>query len=159
MSDVIIVAPHPDDEIIGCYEVLADITNTSIIIIYSGETEAQRRNETVQLRKFCPNVKVQLFQNSIPPSFLNKQNIFYFSDPIHEIHPLHRHWGSIGEGLARSKENVIFYSTIMNVPWIHEVRDKDLKEKLLNDVYPSEKSLWEYEKKFILFEARYKWIF
>jgi hypothetical protein len=65
----------------------------------------------------------------------------------------------MAEQIARAGFDVVFYSTIMNVPYIHEVKDPQLKETLINRVYPSQKDLWKYEKKFILFEGRCKWIF
>ena len=66
--------------------------------------------------------------------------------------------GALGETLLRDGYNVIFYSTSMNAPYLHEVIDSTQKEILLNNVYPSQKSLWEYEKKYILFEGRNQWI-
>lgn len=158
--ETIIIAPHPDDEIIGCFEILCDMKK-SITIIYSAEINSDRRNEALTLRKFKNNVKAQMFHNSIPPPLLSlpKEHVtFYFPDPINEIHPAHRGWGFIGESLAREGRDVVFYTTLMNVPYIHEVNEP-LKEELLNSVYPSQKSLWEYEKKFILFEGRCKWMF
>jgi hypothetical protein len=65
----------------------------------------------------------------------------------------------LGESIARSKKDVVFYSTNMQAPYIHEVTEPDDKENILNILYPSQKSLWEYEKKYILFEGYCKWIF
>lgn len=156
MGEAIIVAPHPDDEIIGCFEVLRE---RKCIIIYSGSTPAKRREEAMKLKETDFDISTQLFLNSIPPPFLNVGNTFYFPDPVNEVHPLHRQYGQMGEMLARSKEDVIFYTTLMNTPYIHEVQYSEAKEDMLNLVYKSQKSLWEYEKKFILFEGRCKWIF
>lgn len=153
-----IVSPHPDDEIIGCYEIINNPDNI-ISIMYTADVENARREEAKKLREHKENVHVQMFQQSIPPTMLSGNNIkFYFPDPANEIHPEHRAWGMYGEGLARAGHDVIFYTTIMNVPYIHEVNNLS-KEVLLNDVYPSQKSLWEYEKKFVLFEGRCKWLF
>jgi hypothetical protein len=151
----LIVSPHPDDEIIGCSEVLKE----GSIIIYDGDTLAARREEAMRLKDEIPTV--QLFLRNIPSNLLNKEMTYYFPDPIHETHPLHRHWGMLGEGLARGKYDVVFYSVIMNVPYIHELSETDMKrkEELLDKIYPSQKSLWEREKKYILFEGRCKWMF
>ena len=153
-----IIAPHPDDEIIGCYEIINNPDN-SIAIMYPGEIEQIRQEEALSLRKHRENVSVQMFQNSIPLPILTEPNItFYFPEPVNEIHPDHRAWGFVGEGMARQGKDVIFYSTLMNVPYIHDVKDSG-KEELLDLIYPSQKSLWKYEKKFILFEGRCKWMF
>jgi hypothetical protein len=154
----VIVAPHPDDELIGCFEQINNPMN-HLVIIYSGDIDADRRETVLNLKKEIDHVKLQLFQQSIPPTFLNKNNRFFFPDPSYEIHPKHREWGSIGESMARQGFNVIFYNTIMNAPYIHEVNLPEDKKYLLNKVYPDQKSLWEYDHKYFLFEGYNKWIF
>ena len=155
-GDTVIIAPHPDDEIIGCYEVL--MKTKKPIIIYSGDLEADRR-ETVLKLKDHVDCKLQLFQMTLPQTFLSNDNVYYFPDPIYETHPKHREWGFLGENLARNGFKVIFYNTNMTAPYIHECKDADKKEELLNTVYPDQKSLWEYEKKYVLFEGYNRWIF
>jgi hypothetical protein len=157
MTDTIIVAPHADDEIIGVYSLLAD-EKTKPIIMYTEDMSNKRKEETLKLREVC-NIKAQLFLKNISGLLLKKENTFYFPDPINETHPAHRAQGHNGEILAREGYDVIFYSTEMNVPWKHEVKDVLGKETMMNTVYPSQSILWLYEKKFILFEAYYKWIF
>ena len=152
--EVIIVSPHPDDEIIGCYEVLQ---KEKPIIIYSGDTPQKRREEALKLKEHT-NIKAQIFQMTIPTTFLNPKVIIYMPDPIYEIHPEHRKWGSLGESLVRNGINVIFYNTNMNAPYIHEVKEPDKKEELLNKVYPDQKSLWNTDHKYFLFEGYNKWI-
>ncbi len=153
--ETVIIAPHPDDEIIGCYH---HLIKDNPIIIYDGDTDIARREETKKLRDHV-EVKVQLFQKSVPPNFMNNKTILYFPDPIYEIHPLHRQWGMIGEQIARSGFNVVFYSTNMTAPYIHEVQNVAAKESLLNTVYPSQSDLWKYEKKYVLFEGYCQWFF
>ena len=152
----VIIAPHPDDEIIGCHEILQLPKNP--IIIYSGDIDANRRESVLKLKEHV-NCKLQLFQKSVPQTFLSKDHTFYFPDPYFETHPKHREWGFMGETMARNGFNVIFYTTNMNAPYIHEVKNPEAKEKLLNDVYPDQKDLWKYEKKYVLFEGYNKWIF
>lgn len=155
MSDVIIVAPHPDDEIIGNYEILI---NSNPIIIYDGDTPKERRDIALKLKDHV-DIKVQLFQKSLPHPLLDKENTIYMPDPIYEIHPLHRQWGYMGEQLAREGFNIIFYNTNMNAPYIYEVQEPNKKEELLNKVYKDQSDLWKYEKKYVLFEGKVKWLF
>ncbi len=155
-KQTIIIAPHPDDEIIGCYEILKKSVNP--IIIYSGNTEAARREETLKLKDYI-KIKLQIFLMSVPLPMISPDSVFYFPDPIYETHPIHRQYGLMGEQLARSGMNVFFYTTNMTAPYIHETKNPDKKEELLNNVYPSQKSLWEYDKKYILFEGYCKWVF
>jgi hypothetical protein len=155
MPQVVIVAPHPDDEIIGLFEILE---TSSPIIIYSGDLEESRRQTVLKLKDTI-SIKAQIFLNTIPSTFINKEHIIYVPDPIYEIHPKHRYWGVIGESIARAGFDVIFYSIMMNAPYIHEVKESKKKEELLTKVYPDQKSLWEYEKKYILFEGRCQWLF
>lgn len=155
MFDVIIISSHPDDEIIGCAGVL--MKNERPIIIYTEDIEEKRKEEALELKKFV-DIKAQFFLRSIPSQLLNKQNIFYFPDPIYETHPAHRLQGAIGEQLVRGGFDVIFYSTNMQAPYCHEVENPGKKEELLNNVYPSQKSLWQWDKKYILFEGYCKWL-
>ena len=157
-GSTIIIAPHCDDEIIGCYEQLMKPLN-NLIIIYSGDIDADRRNTVLKLKEEVVNVKVQLFQHTIPQPFLNPLNKFFFPDPIYENHPKHREWGFMGEQFARARFDVTFYNTNMNAPYIHEVKLPDDKKYLLNKVYPEQKSLWEYDHKYFLFEGYCKWLF
>ncbi len=156
MVDHIIIAPHADDEVIGCFSILKNSKITPVII-YTEPIDEIRRDETQRLNDFC-DIKNQLYLKNIPNIFLKKDNIFYFTDPTYELHPAHRHQGAIGEALLRDGYNVIFYNTNMNAPYIHEVDDMDSKLNMLNYCYESQKRLWEYDAKYYLFEGRCQWL-
>ncbi|MFW6242773.1 MAG: hypothetical protein ACOC2W_01305 [bacterium] len=152
---VIIVAPHPDDEIIGCYSILKNVVSSNIV--YTTNIPNDRREEALKIKEYF-NVRQYFVNFDLPPALMDKSNIYYFPDPINEVHPDHRRAGYIGEQMVRSGYNVIFYSINKNVPYIFEVNNIEEKEEMLNKIYPSQKSLWEYEKKYILFEGYNKWL-
>jgi len=156
-TELIIVAPHPDDEIIGAYKYLTK-PGVRPIIIYSGDLDTDRKNSALKLKEHV-SCKLQLFQMTVPQPFLNQANKYLFPDPIYELHPAHRAWGFMGEQLARNGFDVVFYSTNMNAPYIHEVPKPDEKRELLEKVYPDQGNLWEYDHKYFLFEGYSKWIF
>src|SRR5574344_1558208 len=95
--ETIIISPHFDDEIIGCYEVLMNPIIKPIIIYMQDDEE--RKKEALELKKHLQNIQVQIFQKSVPTMFLNKNNIIFCPDPIFEFHPDHRKWGVYGEEL------------------------------------------------------------
>lgn len=155
-ENAVIIAPHFDDEIIGCYEIL---TNEMFkpIIVYMQEDE-ERKIESFELKKINDRVQVQLFQKSIPSLILKKENTLFFPDPVYEFHPDHRKWGAHGEELLRQGFNVIFYNVNMQAPYIHEVKDFKQKRHMLEKVYPSQKNLWKFDAKYYMFEGRCRWI-
>jgi len=155
--EFVIIAPHPDDEILGNFEVLMNPI-IKPIIIYTEDVDQKRREESLTLKKHVDNIQVQMFQKSIPPIFLNPNNILYFPDHLNETHPIHRKWGAFGEELFRQGFNIIFYTTNMNTPYMHEVKEFKQKRHLLEKVYPSQKSLWRYEHKYFLYEGRYQFL-
>jgi len=151
----VIISPHGDDEIIGCFEILNDLKNRIEIIYGHHDLEAKR---------FCYEknniIRYYIYEDfHIPDEILNPNNIYYFPDPTSEIHPDHVTWGAYGERLLRLyKFNVVFYSINMMTRYIKEVKNPSKKLELLNKYYPSKESLWKYDHKYFLFEGRCKWM-
>ncbi len=156
-NELIIISPHCDDDLIGNYEIIST-KSYKPIIIYTEKTNTQRKEESLKLKDFFPNIKAQLFEKSIPSHFINKDNLFLFPDPIYEFHPAHRLQSCIGEKMFHENYNVVFYNINMTAPYCHEVKCFKDKERYLNLIYPSQKSLWEHDKKWVLFEGRNKWL-
>jgi hypothetical protein len=155
-----IISPHCDDEVIGCFEFLTSSSSTKCNVIYdlSLESNQTRVEESKELQKlkYVENI---FFLDQIPSSLLTDKDLLLFPDPYFETHPLHRKWGALGEEMARKSFNVIFYSTNMQAPYIHEVQNAKQKKLLLDQVYPSQRGLWEHDHKYWLFEGYCKWIF
>lgn len=152
---IVIVAPHPDDEIIGCFEV---VSNYKTMILYDANTPKLRREEAMKLKDKY-DISAQVFLNTIPTPWLSMKNlILFFPDPIYETHPLHRQWGYAGEMMARSGQNVVFYNTNMTAPYIYEVNNFHEKREAL-EVFKSQKNMWTWDHKYFLFEGYTKWQF
>jgi len=154
------LSPHPDDEIIGCYSVFKKYKNETINIVYTTNVDNLRREESLKFKEYF-NVRQFFVNNNIPPILINKNNIFYFPEPYSDFHPDHRKIGLIGEQMSRDGYNVIFYTIQKNTNYIYELDNEDKKEKeeMINYIYHSQKSLWEYEKKYIFFEGYMKFLF
>lgn len=154
--EIVIISPHPDDEIIGAFEILRN-PDISPVIIYTEDMNEERKEESLKLKELT-KVKVQLYLRSVPPTFLNPDTTFYFPHPVYETHPAHRMQGAVGESLARSGLDVIFYITEMNAPFKYECKAPNAKRAILSQVYPSQSGLWEYEHKYFLFSGYDKWL-
>jgi len=153
----IIVAPHPDDEIIGCFDILNNPDNR-IIIVYINDIDKKRKEETKKIKEIFNNVKATVYLNQIPQHLFNDKPIIHYPDPIYETHPTHRLQGNIGEQLLRYMDlHVIFYSINMNAPYIYENKDWESKRIALDTIYPSQKKLWESDHKYFLFEGHCRW--
>jgi hypothetical protein len=157
--DSIIFAPHPDDELIGCFELFEKGKVDSVV--YDGRGLLPVRQ--TEARNFCRmhNCNIILQTSDLNPSmFLDttKENFdLYFPDPLYEHHPLHREWGNFGVHLLYRGYRVVFYNTTMAAPYLHEVKKAKDKLKSLNVFYPSQKLMWEYERKYCLFEGYCRW--
>ena len=149
MKKYIIVAPHADDEVIGCYELLASgLVKTVMFPTRQSMEEAIPSSE-----HFGFDIKSTEFIGTVL-----QNSIYLFPDPTYELHPEHRRLGSIGEELLRAGQDVIFYTTNMLSPYIHEVTDMFAKRSCLNTLYPKKADLWAYDHKYFLFEGYTKWI-
>ena len=152
----IIIAPHPDDSIIGCYRIVKSYN--PIIINIGADLTVKQKENAIKLGEHF-DIKGQLFLQNIPNNLLSVDNLFFFPDPKNEIHHMHRLYGGIGESLARMGMNVVFYTTNMNTSYIHEVENPDEKKEALNKIYPDQSDLWKYDHKYFLFEGYTTWLF
>jgi len=151
MKKYVIIAPHADDEIIGCHELL-----------YSGMVETVLFSDEEDLFDALRSIDNFGFSAKLIENWnfsLHSANMIYlFPDPVYETHPDHRGLGFIGEALLRTGQEVIFYTTNMLAPYIHEVSQPHTKRNCLDNLYPTKKDLWKYEHKYFLFEGYTQWI-
>ena len=147
----IIVAPHADDEIIGCYEFL--LTGQVDLVLFNtrqAEVEALISSDLFGFRTGSIEDLGEVSERN--------DRTFLFPDQTYETHPDHRKLGSLGEDILRAGQPVIFYSTNMLAPYIHEVYAPVNKKSALNTCYNNKRTLWEYDHKYYLFEGYTQWI-
>jgi len=147
----IIIAPHADDELIGCYSVL--LTGTVGNVFYGSEAAIEEAKACAAHFNFGRLLAEQALPESVGMGYT-----FYFPDPAYELHPLHRYLGAIGEDMLRNGEDVIFYTTNMNAPYMHVVNAPEVKKGLLDSAYFEKRDLWKYDHKYFLFEGHCKWL-
>lgn len=142
----IIIAPHPDDEIIGCYRLFKNQLIKKIIYIYPIDT-----NRLEEIKQFSLNYGIEY---EIIPIELLYENLdreeSYLVPSLNDHHPLHR---QVNTMLRTFKKG--YYSIDMNTEYIQELSKEESKEKefILNRYYPSQSSLWSVDKKYVLFEG------
>ena len=159
-KQVVIVAPHCDDEIIGTFTVLENARHPIIVFTDIDEDRGGYRRKCLT-EYYCSEWRDghMGFYPQLPSSLINKKEFkYYFPDPIYELHPEHRKQGAFGEELLRKGYDVTFYCTNMTAPYIHKVKNWEKKRELLDMWYYDKSSLWEYDHKYFLFEGYCKWI-
>lgn len=146
----VIVAPHADDEIIGCYELLSSGL-VARVLFPNGQALGESALSGEHFLFGRKLIEDEDFYHSLEITYV-------FPDPYFEVHPKHRELGSLGESLLRQHRHVIFYNTTMSAPYVHEASQPAFKRECLNKLYPSKKDLWRYQHKYFLFEGYNKWI-
>lgn len=139
-----ILAPHPDDEIIGCFHFI-ECTDRPVFVHYFFELSEQRRIEAQRAgealgfyTEFHPNADLD---------HLSFAGLDYVIPAITDEHPHH-------EALNRRyRESAKLYYSVDMVnkkPLPPEVALR--KMEFLNNYYPSQRTLWDRDNKYFLFE-------
>lgn len=148
MSDKswLVLAPHPDDELIGCWSVRDLISH-----VWFAEHEASRMAEATAVASHF-RWEVLTGELVIPAGITT-----LLMPAITDSHPLHKEVNRRYRGLSRSSStNVKFYSVDLQdnprkveLPALEQVA----KRKALDFFYPSQGSLWESNNSYFLFEC------
>lgn len=160
MKRHIIIAPHADDEIIGCYSILntGGVAEVSFPITNKKALEeAQHCNELFGFVSSCFSTYEDVLELARKAN--RNGGLIFLPDPVYELHPDHRVIGSYGVQLIKQYQfhNIVFYTTNMNAPYMQESKRPDNKKRDLDNCYSDKKSLWEYDHKYFLFEGYTTW--
>jgi len=152
---ITIIAPHADDELIGCYRMIKNEMVTGVI--YVDQMPRERVNEAF---RFCNDF-------NLDPYFACG-NIGQLYDHLYDIdteaiaipsmyddHILHKLIYSLVFYSRLLSRTIYVYSAYMNDSFIEPLESKAMEEKLmlLDKYYPSQKDLWKNENKFFIFEG------
>ncbi len=146
----LIIAPHADDELIGCFATLK---------------RAMAEKEEIDI--FCPQDNgihwTKKYSNiHLVSEIPSEVETIHAPDPYHEFHPEHRHWGMWAETLWRQgkADRVCFYTVNMQAPYtIVLAKDESARKRRFLDLcYPYKSDLWRYDHKYWLFEGHCEWL-
>jgi hypothetical protein len=138
---VLILAPHADDEVIGCWSVLLDPEVTVSVVYFFELTDERKAEALVCCASFGFDLEFADF------------NTYEIPDGYHEVYvPSRKDWHADHKMVNAKYRNKAtkFYSVDMACGKLVQV--PRAKQKLLNDIYPSQASLWENNDKYWLFE-------
>ena len=150
---VAILAPHPDDELIGLgmYFVLMDMGSVrpkDITVYYVRECEGVRRREAERLcEDYGLKMKLGLIEDPSTYDYCLVPSPF-------ERHPDHNRVTRFGlENF--DLDRLVFYSVNMAEPWVERLLPEyaSSKRKLLDKYYPSQRSLWAENPRYYMFEG------
>ena len=152
----VILAPHPDDEIIGCFKLLK--AGAVKAVLYFFDCEGVRLAE---LARFCRDLGLEY--RILRPVLHEVESAIEKLKPEailvphpRDYHPHHKTICMLGQALAGMNENlsIKYYSVEMNVPDLDILEPvlREEKRAWLDKYYPSQKKLWETNPKYYLFE-------
>lgn len=120
----VILAPHLDDEILGCYSILDQACQ---IIYFTYDYREDGISSYRDRAKYCKDIDFDF-------DILHDGDTIYIPSKF-DYHPLHRKVRRFGLSLPGKK---MFYSVEMNTPWLEEEEDVSGKRALFEKMYPYE---------------------
>ena len=148
----VVIAPHPDDEIIGCYSLIKkglidevvylDVTPERCRLAKNAGKELGFRTRCMEFTSF----QSLLYRNR------TDRNVTFLVPDIADNHVLHKGVNCVARLSGR---RLGYYSTEMNTGYTKELSKAEQQEKraALNKYYPDQKSLWGNDWKYFLFEG------
>lgn len=149
-SQYIILAPHVDDEVIGCYRLLMEGSVTHVFYFY--ELSFERKKEAVKCSLEFGFTPMFMDDDTAVRSLieLSKERVV-LAPSIHDLHPDHKRLNRYAKNISNAE--VMFYSVDMNTKFdvLNEI-DRVYKGLILKTIFKSQEALFNNEKYF-LFES------
>jgi len=156
-KEVIIAAPHPDDELIGCFSLFESNSIDKVLYFYDYDNRDRRYEALYCAKAFCfkpvfmPLPGDPFFADSLVTEIYNAETL-YIPAPT-EYHPHHL---AVYNLLAGSPvEDIRYYSVEMNRNDLtllsHYLCEQ--KKHWMSKIYTSQRNLWHSNAKYYLFEG------
>lgn len=143
----VIIAPHPDDELIGCFSTL--MTGDEVIVYYMYDVTPERQAEATQLSerlRFSPVFSWPV--HHVIGALLSARPTTVLVPSRKDAHAHHKQVNADFREFATH-----FYSVDMVDAQPLPVAQQNEKRRLLDKYYPSQQVLWERDHKYFLFES------
>ena len=143
-SSIVILAPHVDDELIGCFRQLSRGVVNDVFYFFDLDTERKIEAErTAQAFGFTPHFKFE-------EKLLDKNATLYVPN-IADWHPDHKAVNYLAKSLPNPKR---YYSVDMNTIFdLLSPAMQSFKKRMLLELYPSQEKLLGSNDKYFLFES------
>ena len=141
----IVVEPHADDALIGCFHLFRKGLVKAVIC------RDKDKNRVAETQKFCKAMNVEM----ITVSDVKSGDVVLLPS-WQDDHFQHKQTNVMYRALCNNKgASTGFYTTNMNTEFTRELPPWKQKEKLsmLNTYYSSQSDLWKYDYKYWLFEG------
>ena len=140
-----IIAPHPDDELIGCFSLLSSMQVRAVCYL-SGRSDSQRYEEAINCGQHFG------FAVQFDTPFFHPSDILVLPS-ITDSHPEHKLANQKFRTISHAKK---FYSVDLqesNTKTVLSVQDQYAKRLALDTMYPSQANLWATNASYYLFES------
>ena len=154
VQQAVIIAPHPDDELIGCFSLLEN-KQVSMVVYFDSELARMMEAQKVCAHYGCVmqtlESRLGAFCDMLDDLSSTGRWVFV---PTPEGHSLHN-WVYYSALLTIPRGRLGVYSVYMTDPFAQGLPQGVARQKKdkLNEFYPSQESLWKYDYKYWLREG------
>lgn len=151
---IVVLAPHGDDEILGCYSILHEVDHVVIFKDDYRTSNLAHDPQSFRIDAFRRSKATYHLYGGLSSSGLLDR--LGSSDTLvipskYDLHPLHRQVNRVGLAVFHPKK--LFYSVSMNVPWLEEEKDPVGKRQLFQELYPGEVETISKNDAYFLFKS------
>ena len=150
----LIISPHNDDVLIGCFKVvvergLGELLKFDDVLVFFDERGFEGNSDRKrEAHTFSEDMKLTVVENP----FDEVVDVVFAPSP-ESYHPLHKYWS--WRALDLKSNVLVYYSIDMIEWWVRPLSSSDskLKHLLLDKYFPIESDLWKCDAKYYLFEG------